>query len=128
MAIALMTDFAARVFPRLRHRGLWFLLLVLVYLILCALVALWAGRVAQNRGRQFSLYFAIAFILSLCCLLPGIVVVIVAYAQGPGTGAPGQMPGAPGAPPGGQYTPAPPPGQYAPPPPPPGAPPPPPPG
>jgi len=115
MAIALMTDFVARV-PRLRFRGLGLLLAVAIYLVLCALLGLWAGRIAQNRGRQFSLYFVIAFIVSLCGLLPGIVVVIVAYAQGPGTGTPPQMPGAQGVPPGGQYTPVPPPGQQAPPP------------
>jgi hypothetical protein len=124
MAIALMADFVARV-PRLRFRGLGLLIAVAIYLVLCALVGLWAGHVAQNRGRQFSLYFAIAFIVSLCGLLPGIVVVIVAYAQGPSTGTPPQMPGASGAPPGGQYTPVPPPLQ--PPPSPPQAPPPPPP-
>ena len=91
MAIALFSDTLARV-GRLRFRGLGFLLAVVIYLVLCALIGLWAGRVAQRKGRQFSLYFAIAFIVSLCALIPGIVVVIVAYAQGPGAGTPGQLP------------------------------------
>ena len=107
MTLALLTDALARLF-RFRGRGLAFLGLLVVYLVLCVLIGFWAGRVAQKKGRQFSLYMAIGTVVSLCGLLPGLVVVIVAYAQGP-AGPPGVVPIAPGAPGPGQYTPQPPP-------------------
>ena len=102
-----------------RLRGLGLIGALVVYLALCALIGFWAGHVAQNRGRQFSLYFVTAFVVSLCGLIPGIIVVIVAYAQGPAAAPPGQMPGAPGTPTPGLYAPSPPPGPATPPPPPP---------
>ena len=116
MALAILPDALARLF-RFRGRGLVFLGLFVVYLVLCVLIGFWAGRVAQKKGRQFSLFMAIGTVVSLFGLLPGLVVVIVAYAQGP-AGPEGAVPVAPGAPLSGQYTPQPPPPPAGPPPPP----------
>jgi len=116
MTSAAIIDAAARV-RLFRLHGIGLILAILIYLGLCALIGLWAGRVAQRRGRQFSLYFVIAFVVSLCGLIPGIVVVIVAYVQGPSGGMPGQLPVGPGGPQGGQFAPTPPPGPQMPPPP-----------
>jgi hypothetical protein len=95
MAIATLTDCLARVY-RFRFHGVGFLGLVVVYLGLCALIGLWAGKVAQKKGREFTTWFALGLLISLCGLLGGLIVVIVAYAMSPAAGPPAGVAGPPG--------------------------------
>jgi hypothetical protein len=118
-------DITARVY-RFRVTGIPALILILVLLGAAVGIGFWAGKVAQNKGKGFGAFFALGFFLSLCGLLPGLVVVIIAYAMneeqgnttGAGAGLPPrpsgpayQPPPAPGAPP---VPPTPPAGQASP--------------
>jgi len=94
-----------------RIRGLptiAFLGIALAYIAVSILIGYWAGRVARRKGHDFGIFLTTGFIISLCGLVPGMLVVIIAYAIGPrtrpATSSPGQMPA------GSQPQPPPPPG------------------
>jgi len=108
MALTGMTDFIARL-RLFRFHGIGFLVIAVVYLGLCVLIGLWAGRVAQKKGREFTTWFALGLIISICGLIPGLIVVIVAYVMSPAAGMPAGPPG--GYTPPGGTVPPPPPGQ-----------------
>jgi hypothetical protein len=106
--------------PRLGFFGL-----VIVYIGVSILIGYWAGRVARNKGRDFGIFMTVGFVVSLCGLVPGLVVVLIAYLIGARPGLPAQGAGqespsaAPPVPPlSGTVTPQPPSGQPPPPPPP----------
>ncbi|MBU1671382.1 MAG: hypothetical protein KKF41_06560 [Actinobacteria bacterium] len=103
-------DMTARVY-RWRFTGIPALLIILVWLGAAVGIGFWAGRVAQGKGRGFSAFFALGFFLSLCGIVPGLVVVIVVYAMTPESG-PGARPaaGMPPTPSGPAYQPPPAPG------------------
>ncbi len=108
-------SFLSDVFPRVfrfRAHGLLALIIIAVGLGICALVGLWAGKVAQGKGREFGVFFALGFLLAICGIIPGLIVVIIAYAISPAP-AQGQAASrttlAPGMPPPGSQSQAPPP-------------------
>jgi hypothetical protein len=103
-----------RIFHMPRVAALGFLIL---YVGIALLIGFWAGRVARARGRDYAVYMAIGTIVSFCGLIPGLIVVLVAYLQGPAQGQPAQRSDVPppGPPPGvgTSAAPPPPPGQSA---------------
>jgi hypothetical protein len=69
-----------------------FLGIALVYIALSILIGYWAGRVARRKGHDFGIFLTTGFIISLCALVPGLLVVAIAYAIGPRTRPVGQSP------------------------------------
>ncbi len=71
--------------------GLGYLIMfIVVGLIICAIVGYWAGKVADSKGKSFAMFFTLGFIATICGLIPGILVVIIAYVMEPEGGAPMQ--------------------------------------
>lgn len=87
MSAILVLVFAAARTTRFRVPRLGFLGIVLVYIVLSVLVGYWAGRVARDRGRDFGIFMTVGFVVSLCGLVTGLVVVLIAYLMGPKPGA-----------------------------------------
>lgn len=61
--------------------------ILLICLGLAVLIGYWAGRVARDKGRDFAAFMAFGTAASLLGLLPGLIVVLVAYLIGPATPA-----------------------------------------
>jgi hypothetical protein len=107
------TALRLRPFRAFRTHGLFALIVIAVGLGLCLIVGFWAGKVAERKGREFGVFFTLGFLLTICGIIPGLIVVIIAYAIRPspatGPAGAGTVP-PPGAPAAGYQAPAPPPG------------------
>jgi hypothetical protein len=86
-----------RPFRFVRTHPLMALVIIVVGLGISALVGFWAGKVAEGKGREFGAYFALGFLLTICGIIPGLIVVIITYVLKP---APGYRAQAPQPPPG----------------------------
>ncbi|MHB8896696.1 MAG: hypothetical protein ACYC99_16190 [Candidatus Geothermincolia bacterium] len=124
-AVCAASLFAIRLRPfRTRFSVVVLLLLAVLYIGLAVLIGLWAGKVANGKGRDFGVFMAIGLVVSLCGLIPGLVVVVIAYALEPPQAGPrtrtiaATPPSGPGQPPPAthQVPPPPPPGPPTPPP------------
>ncbi len=92
-------------------RGVGYMILaIIIGIAICVVFGYWAGRVAQGKGRSFAAFFVFAFVMGLCGIVPGLLVVIIAYMMQPApgyyagqstpgsrrrAGGPGEGPGAP---------------------------------
>ena len=73
-------------------RGIgYFILAIIIGIAICVAFGYWAGWVARSKGRSFVAFFVFAFVMGLCGLIPGLLVVIIAYMMQP---APGSYAGA----------------------------------
>lgn len=85
----LFPGFATLMLVRRWHfSGLAAIAILLAVAAVAAGIGFWAGTVAQKKGRGFGAFFALGFILGICGIIPGLIVVVVAYALGPIAGGP----------------------------------------
>lgn len=68
-------------------RGIGYLILgIIVGIAICVGFGYWAGKVAQGKGRSFTTFFVLGFVMGLCGLVPGALVVAITYMMQPAPG------------------------------------------